>query len=136
MEALFAILSLGLAACLPVPTSAQNPIVAVNKGAASGVMQRINFHNTVHADCTSAGYPTVRIVTPPANGRLVIEPVMDYPQFPATNQRYPCNLKSVPGTAVSYLSNPGYVGPDTATVEALFPSAGTLWQRQYNISVR
>jgi hypothetical protein len=133
----FAVVLLVVAACVPPPNAGipQAGTVDVNKGALSSVIQRLNFYYELHADCTSAGYPTVRIVSPPANGRLLIESAMDYPTYPQSNQRYQCNLRMAPGTAVSYLSNPGFRGGDTATTEALFPN-GLLRQTHFNISVR
>jgi len=141
MKVLSAFVLLAVAACVPPETAAQAPTAGpiqmrtVNKGALSGVVQRINFYSEVHADCSSMGYPTVRIVSPPPNGRVLIEQSKDYPAYPQSNQRYTCNLNSVPGTAVSYLSNPGYVGPDSTIVEIVFPD-GALWQTHSNILVR
>jgi len=133
----FAVVLLVVAACVLPPNAGipQAGTVDVNKGALSSVIQRLNFYYELHADCTSAGYPKVRIVSPPANGRLLIESAMDYPTYPQSNQRYQCNLRMAPGTAVSYLSNPGFRGGDTATTEALFPN-GLLRQTHFNISVR
>jgi hypothetical protein len=115
MKGLSAIFLLVVAACIPAPTSAQTPNqspTAVSKGAVSGMLQRFDFVYSLNPDCTSMGYPSVRIMIPPANGRLFAQQTMDYPNFPATNQRYFCNVRKAPGTLISYMANPDYAGAD------------------------
>ena len=87
----------------------------------SGERQRINFISVLNPDCSSAGYVTVRIITPPAHGELTTEKGIDYPSYPKGNQRYQCNLKKAPLVNVYYRSNPGYIGVDTVTIEWISP---------------
>jgi hypothetical protein len=104
---LLAILLLcGCTAALPVPTPVASNEPYTIKGASvtvmSGKLQSIDFNSVVHADCTSADYATMRIITPPAHGELTTQPGVDYPVYPKENQRYQCNLQKVPVTNIYY----------------------------------
>jgi hypothetical protein len=55
--------------------------------------------------------------------------------FRESNVRSVCNTRRVAGTSAHYVSQRGYVGPDSTTVEVIWPS-GRLVQMTYNISVR
>ena len=114
------------------PQTTKGPSVTVM----SGKLQRIDFNSVVHADCTSAGYSTMRIITPPTHGELTTEPGVDYPVYRKDNQRYQCNLQKVPVTNVYYKSSPSYVGADTATVEWISPILPTSKTITYSIIVR
>ena len=103
-------------ASTPASSSAPLSVTVV-----SGDRQRINFISVLNPDCSSAGYVTVRIITPPAHGELTIEKGIDYPSYPKDNQRYQCNLKKVPLVNVYYRSIPGYVGVDTVTIQWISP---------------
>jgi hypothetical protein len=102
----------------------------------SGERQRIDFIFALNPDCTTAGYATVRIISPPVNGELTTEPGVDYPAFSKENQRYQCNLKKSPVINVYYKSSPGYVGADTATIEWTDPSVSTARTRIFTITVK
>jgi hypothetical protein len=122
----------------PTPATSNEPpaITRPRVTVMSGKLQRIDFISVVHADCTSAGYVTGRIITAPAHGELTMEPGVDYPAYPKNNQRYQCNLRQVPVTNIYYRSSPGYVGDDTATFEWISPIVPTSRTNTYMITVR
>src|SRR5260370_23122776 len=104
-----------LSACAAVPPTAQgspasSTTATVQRGAVSGEKQKIAHYIQVTPGCESTGYAVVRVVTPPAHGRVSLEQGEDYPSYNKDNVRYPCDLKKVPGMLVFYTSDPGYVG--------------------------
>jgi hypothetical protein len=115
---------------MPPPTS-KAPILSV----ASGERQKIDSIVALNPDCTSSGYVTVRITTPPAHGELTMERGLEYPTFPRKNQRYRCNIQKAPGIDIYYKSYPGYVGADTATIEWTSPTIPVVHPFTYTITV-
>jgi len=107
----------------------------VQRGAISGQKQQIAYFIQVTPSCDSLGYAVVRVVTPPAHGRLSTEQGQDYPAYNKDNIRFACDAKKVPATLLFYTSDPGYAGVDSATVEAVFADGG-LMRRDYTISVK
>src|SRR5690349_4944331 len=69
---------------------------ASTKGAATGAKQKIDTVYSIRPDCTSVGYATIRIATPPTHGKLTSEPGEDFPYFKQDNVRSACNTKKVP----------------------------------------
>jgi hypothetical protein len=110
------------------------PHAPLARGAVSGTEQHVEFFYGVHPDCTDMGYPVVRIAIAPAHGSVRIENGTDYTNFPASNQRYSCNLKKSLGTLVYYTSEKGYTGPDTFDISIIFPD-GTTRVNRYNMTV-
>jgi hypothetical protein len=111
------------------------PSAILAKAAVSGTVQQLDFFDSIHPDCTSAGYPTIHVVTPPGHGTLSFEQGTEYPNFPKDNQRYGCNKQRLPATLVFYQSNPGYAGPDVAIIETIFPT-GFLRTTTYILTVK
>jgi hypothetical protein len=89
----------------------------------------------LHADCTFAGYPVVRILTPSEHGSVTIEEASDYPAYARDNQRYDCNLRKVQGTHVVYQSAPTFTGSDVFVIEVIFPS-GDARTVAYGLAVK
>jgi hypothetical protein len=118
-------------AVLP-PSSAPQP---TPRTVASGERQRIGYFYYVNPDCSSGGYMTVRILTPPGHGEVTTDRGLDYPNYSKENQRYQCNLKQSPVSNVLYKSNSGYVGTDSFLIEAVSPLGSTI-TRIYQITVR
>ena len=105
------------------------------RGSISGREGQVDFWYSVAADCSSSGYPDLRIVTAPSHGTLRIAKGENFPDFPKDNVRQACNTKKLPVVFVYYQSDRGFTGTDTAVVEILFPS-GNLRTISYAISVR
>jgi hypothetical protein len=104
-------------------TGTQSSTSAVSKTVVAGARYQLSFFTSLHADCTSIGYPVVRVLAAPAHGSLTTEEATDYPAYARDNQRYDCNLRKVPGTRLFYQSEPNFAGTDTAVVEVIYPSA-------------
>src|SRR5947209_555494 len=128
MRGLVLALIFGLAA-----SSAQagyfNRVVAANGALKNQTYQSLN------PDCSSMGYPTVTVVTPPANGRLVVSKGRDFPNYPPSNPRSFCNTRRTPGTVVEYRPNRGFVGSDAFTLDIIYAS-GDERNDSFNITVK
>jgi hypothetical protein len=101
----------------------------------SGEAQTLAAFGALNPDCSLEGYPSVHILTPPGNGRLVAARGEAHSSFPAGDIRANCNRLSTPAMILTYEPKPGYVGPDAAMVEVLFPM-GAVRTLQYQITVR
>ena len=119
----------------PAPAPSNAPLTMVTT-IVSGERQRIDFISVLNPDCTSAGYVTVRIITPPVHGELTTERGLEYTSYPKNNQRYQCNVRKSPVTNVYYKSTLGYVGEDTATIEWASPIIAMTRTAIYTITVK
>jgi hypothetical protein len=121
------------------PAANLDPGAPVNthriRGAASDKDQSLDYFLSVNPDCSSNGYPQIRVVTPPAHGAITSTPGEGYSNFPSGNSRIACNARKIPVTFVHYRPVPGFAGTDTATIEVLFP-LGRLDTVDYAITVR
>lgn len=108
---------------------------SVPKYAVSGKPLRLEFVWSVNPDCTLRGFATVRLVKAPEHGRVTIEQGPGYSNFRQNSQYFPCNKQQTQGVIVSYASNAGYTGSDSATVEWIDP-AGGYRQLEYAITVK
>ena len=90
---------------------------------------------STNPDCTSAGDPVMRVTAPPANGSVSIGRGSAFPYFPESNPRSVCNRRRVPATVATYVARRGYTGPDSLSVEVIFPN-GQLRQESYSLMVR
>ena len=80
------------------------------------------FHRyAVNENCSSVGEVVIRITTQPVHGAVTIRRGRDYPRFKAPNARVVCNSRSVQSTQVWYTPERGYVGPDSVTVDVIWP---------------
>jgi hypothetical protein len=107
----------------------------ITKNVVSGQPLMLGFLYSTNPDCTARGFPTVRVVQAPQNGRVAIAKTRDFPSFHPLNERSDCNDRRVPGMSMRYVSNRGYLGTDSVTLEAIWPS-GMMKQRTFSIQVR
>jgi hypothetical protein len=101
----------------------------------TNVRYQIGFYTELRADCTSAGYPIVRIAVRPSHGSVKTAEAIDYPGYGRDNQRYDCNLRKVPGTPVLDEAEPDFIGADAAVIDVIFPSA-TSRTVTYSLTVK
>ncbi|GBQ68013.1 hypothetical protein AA103196_1837 [Ameyamaea chiangmaiensis NBRC 103196] len=106
----------------------------VTMAAASGASSVVNSWFALHADCSLDAYPLITQIDPPAHGSLSLKQGMFYPNYPAGNQRYVCNLHPQPGVQARYVSAPGYTGADTFTIRVLTPG-GISYRSHYTVNV-
>ena len=123
-----------MAAVLAWPFAASHA-QTVSRAAASGAPLKLYFAASTNPDCTAAGHPTIKLVVAPQHGRTRISAARDFAAFSERNVRSVCNTRRVAGTSAYYVSQRGYVGPDSTTIEVIWPS-GRLLHATYDISVR
>jgi hypothetical protein len=93
------------------------------KGAAGKAIQ-IGLYLNIKPDCTSGLLPTIRLSSPPANGKVVVKKA----NVSATNLKQ-CLALEVPGLVAFYQSRSDFVGSDTLTLEVKFPGGRTEFQK-------
>ncbi len=91
--------------------------------------------SSLNPDCSAYGDVVIRVVSPPSNGRVSIARGGVFPSFPPSNVRSDCNRRRVPGTTAIYTAQRGYTGPDSVSLEVIYPS-GHQRQASYSLMVR
>jgi hypothetical protein len=120
---------------VPVVVAPQSGTFALDFSVASGKRAMLRKVFDLNADCSLAAYADIRVKTPPGHGTVTIVQGDYYPDYPLGNQRYTCNLKRQAGMAAFYQSDPGYVGPDSLTLEIVNPAGGDRILH-YHLSVK
>jgi len=111
----------------PAATRAQQaPPTTVERNARGQTAKnvQVGLYINVRPDCTSGPLPTIRLVTPPANGTLTIK----RGKVNATNYKK-CLALEVPGFVAFYKSKADFTGTDVATIEVKYPKGRTEIQR-------
>jgi hypothetical protein len=104
--------------------------------AVSGKPLKLGTLGTALPDCSSPGIPTVRVVQAPQHGRVIVTKGKNFLAFAPRNYRhFHCNMRKIPSVSIQYISQRGYVGPDTMTLEAIFAN-GRYSQKTFSINVR
>lgn len=85
---------------------------------------RLGVYLNVQPDCTSGTLPTIRLLSPPANGAVNIK----RGKVSATNYKQ-CLALEVPGYIAFYRSKPDFSGVDVVTIEIKYPGGRTEVQR-------
>lgn len=86
---------------------------------ASGSVLNLSNFASVNPDCTSRGKTVVRIVSGPAHGSITLRAGPAFSFFP----RLPnCNSRKVPGVAVMYRPERGFVGTESVSLDVIYPS--------------
>ena len=109
-------------------TPDQGPLERQIKGS-SGRDIRVLVLTNVRPDCTSGPLPTVRLVTPPSNGKITVRRI----RLTGTNVRH-CLALEVPALVAFYRSAPEFEGDDTLAVE-IVPVEGARQLRRITITV-
>jgi hypothetical protein len=107
-------------------SSAQSPTQTVERSvkALPNKDTQIGLYFNVRSDCTSGPLPTIRLVSPPASGKVVVKTA----NVKATNFKA-CLALEVPGYVAFYKSAPGFLGADIMTIEVSFPGGRTEIQK-------
>jgi hypothetical protein len=134
--------SLTLASCITINEQRPNLLEARQateapqvRGALSGQRQLIGTFYATAPDCTSLGYPTLKVAKPPQHGQVSVEQGTALADFGEGDARSVCNGKSVPATTIYYTSEPGFVGADSVAFERI-GVAGAYGYHAYTINVR
>jgi len=72
----------------------------------------VGFFTTIKPDCTAGPLPVIRLITPPAHGKITVT----RGRLQATNLRQ-CLGAELPVFVALYRSAPDYIGQDTFTIE-------------------
>ncbi len=87
------------------------------------------------SDCTSLGYPTLKLVKAPQHGKVSIEHGSALAGVGADDARTVCNGQTVPATVIYYTADAGFVGEDAAAFERI-GVRGAYGYHAYTINVR
>ncbi len=115
----------GLIGSAPVIALAQQPTtVERNARGQTAKNIQVGLYINVKPDCSSGPLPTIRLVTPPANGTLTIR----RGKVNATNYKQ-CLALEVPGFIAFYKSKADFIGTDVTTIEVKYPQGRVEIQR-------
>jgi|GEM_PF-2635477 len=105
------------------------------RGALSGQRQQIfSVYNNAN-DCSTTGYPTMKVAKPPQHGQVSVEQGSAIAAYPKTDIRNICNGKSVPATVIYYTSEPGFIGTDSVAFDRI-GTTGSYGYHEFQIMVR
>ncbi|MCC8977850.1 hypothetical protein [Bradyrhizobium acaciae] len=85
---------------------------------------QIGIYLNVLSDCTSGPLPTIRLVTPPAAGKVVVKTA----KVKTTNYKA-CLALEVPAYVAFYKSPPEFLGDDAMTLEVKYQGGRTEIQK-------
>ena len=85
---------------------------------------QIGVYLNVLPDCTSGQLPTIRLVTPPTAGKVVVKTA----KAKATNYKA-CLALEVPAYVAFYKSPPEFLGDDVLTIEVKYAGGRTEIQK-------
>jgi hypothetical protein len=120
----------------PEATNSQRVAEAPNvRGALSGQRQLLASFYATGSDCTSLGYPTLKVAKAPQHGGVSVEQGTALAEFGKGDVRNVCNGKSVPATVIYYTSVTGFIGDDSVAFERI-GVRGAYGYHAYTIHVR
>ena len=125
----FCALLVGALALAPQIAEASDFVVPMNQS------RKVNHGMAINQDCTSMGETVARVETSPQHGTVSIKKGTDHPGFPQSNPRSACNVRSLPSMQVWYSPAHGYTGPDSVSIEMIYPN-GASEKRTIAIDVR
>jgi hypothetical protein len=125
MKRFFSAAVLALAG-LAVPAAAQEQSRTVERTVKSVPNKdtQIGVYINVQPDCTSGPLPTIRLVSPPASGKVVVKTA----KIKATNYKA-CLALEVPAYVAFYKSPADFLGDDVLTIEVKFAGGRTEIQK-------
>lgn len=85
---------------------------------------QIGVYLNVQPDCTSGPLPTIRLVSPPASGKVVVKSA----KVKATNYKA-CLALEVPAYVAFYKSPADFLGNDVITIEVKYAGGRTEIQK-------
>jgi hypothetical protein len=125
MKVLYAVGTL-LLASIATSTSAQEQSRVVERSVKSVPNKdtQIGVYINVQPDCTSGPLPTIRLISPPASGKVVVKSA----KVKATNYKA-CLALEVPAYVAFYKSPADFLGNDFLTIEVKFAGGRTEIQK-------
>ena len=89
----------------------------------------VGFFTTIKPDCTAGPLPVIRLITPPAHGKVTVT----RGRLQATNLKQ-CLGADLPAFVALYRSAPDYIGQDSFTIEVVGAS-GKKQLQQITVSL-
>jgi hypothetical protein len=126
MKRLCPVLALAIAVGGMAVVSAQNRTEMVDRSvkAAPNKDTQLGVYLNVLPDCTSGPLPTIRLVSPPTSGKVVVKTA----KVKATNYKA-CLALEVPAYVAFYKSPPDFLGDDVLTIEVKYLGGRTEIQK-------
>jgi transglutaminase-like putative cysteine protease len=118
----------------PPAAPATPAILEVKRTAVVDQPLRVDFLYSINPDCSSAGAISIRTVEEPKHGTLTITKGAGFSAFPLDNPRQACNRRRSEGMLIYYRPESGYLGPDSVTLDIIFPN-GFSRQQHYAVAV-
>jgi hypothetical protein len=125
----FAVAGVSWSSCQTTDSRTVSPV------AVAGLPLKIGHFASLNPDCTSMGEVVARITKNADHGVVTIQPGQGYTNYPETNPRNHCNYKPTSGVNVIYVSNSGYIGPDSVGLDFFYPNGSEL-QFAVNVKVK
>jgi hypothetical protein len=116
------VIALSIACNTPALAQVQTVNRAANGPPGTDVQVGVYFN--IKPDCTSGPLPSIRLVSAPESGRVVVK----RGKVTATNYKQ-CLATEVPAFIAVYRSRADFAGVDTFTLEVKFPDGKTEVQR-------
>ena len=119
--------TLGLLLGSIVTAAAQTPMERTVERSVKALPNKdtqIGVYLNVLPDCTSGPLPTIRLVTPPTAGKVVVKTA----KAKATNYKA-CLALEVPAYVAFYKSPPEFLGDDVLTIEVKYAGGRTEIQK-------
>jgi hypothetical protein len=113
-----------------VIASAQQPAVQRSAKGPPDKDIRIGVYINVRPDCTSGELPSVKLVTPPAHGKVTFKKA----KVNSTNYKQ-CLALEVPGWVGFYRSRPNFSGEDAFAIQVTFPVGGRTEIQQFKMTI-
>ena len=127
MRVIYQACILGLLAGSIVTAAAQTPTERTVERSVKALPNKdtqIGVYLNVLPDCTSGQLPTIRLVTPPTAGKVVVKTA----KAKATNYKA-CLALEVPAYVAFYKSPPEFSGDDVLTIEVKYAGGRTEIQK-------
>jgi hypothetical protein len=111
---------------LATPSMAQSSVATVERSvkALPNKDTQIGLYLNVREDCTTGPLPTIRLISPPTSGKVVVKSA----KVKATNYKA-CLALEVPAYIAIYQSPPDFSGADSLTIEVSYPGGRSEIQK-------
>ena len=118
----------------PAPTPPASEMLEFKRTATTDLPLYVDFLYWINPDCSSIGVASVRTIEEPKHGKLTVAKGTGFSSFPKENPRQACNRRRSEGMMMYYRPEPGYLGPDSVTVDVIYGD-GNARKRHYAITV-
>jgi hypothetical protein len=113
-----------LLAATPVAAIGQTPIITRHYTGKPQTDINVGIFSSIQKNCTAGTLPTVRLVSPPAHGKVTVK----RGKLSARNLR-DCLAAELPALVAIYCSNPNFSGEDAFTIELIDAKGKSQLQR-------